>query len=97
MMVVSMIQLVIELPDVTSIKEKRMVLLSLKDRIIRKYKISVAEVDLQDSLMFGQLGAAVVSNNRRHGEKIMNKVLAFVENQVPGRLHDVQIHTEYFS
>lgn len=96
-MVVSMIQLVIELPDVTSIKEKRMVLLSLKDRIIRKYKISVAEVDLQDSLMFGQLGAAVVSNNRRHGEKIMNKVLAFVENQVPGRLHDVQIHTEYFS
>lgn len=96
-MVVSMIQLVIELPDVTSIKEKRMVLLSLKDRIIRKYKISVAEVDLQDSLMFGQLGAAVVSNNRRHGEKVMNKVLAFVENQVPGRLHDVQIHTEYFS
>lgn len=74
-----------------------MVLLSLKDRIIRKYKISVAEVDLQDSLMFGQLGAAVVSNNRRHGEKIMNKVLSFVENQVPGRLHDVQIHTEYFS
>ncbi len=96
-MVVSMIQLVIELPDVTSIKEKRMVLLSLKDRLIRKYKISVAEVDLQDSLMFGQLGAALVSNNRRHGEKIMNKVLAFVENQVPGRLHDVQIHTEYFS
>ncbi|MFP4509505.1 MAG: DUF503 domain-containing protein [Spirochaetaceae bacterium] len=92
-----MIQLVIELPDVTSIKEKRMVLLSLKDRLIRKYKISVAEVDLQDSLMFGQLGAALVSNNRRHGEKIMNKVLAFVENQVPGRLHDVQIHTEYFS
>ncbi len=96
MMAVSMIQIVIELPDVTSIKEKRVTMVSLRDRIIRKFKISVAEVDLQDSLMFGQIGAAVVSNNRRYGEKVMNKVLSFVEDQVPGRLHDVQIHTEYF-
>ncbi|TVQ24152.1 MAG: DUF503 domain-containing protein [Spirochaetaceae bacterium] len=95
-MAVSMIQIVIELPDVTSIKEKRVTMVSLRDRIIRKFKISVAEVDLQDSLMFGQIGAAVVSNNRRYGEKVMNKVLSFVEDQVPGRLHDVQIHTEYF-
>ncbi len=97
MMAVSMIQIVLELPDVTSIKEKRMIVVSLRDKIIRKFKISVAEIDLHDSLLFGQIGAAVVSNNRRHGEKVMQKVLGFVEDQVPGRLHDVQIHTEYFS
>ena len=46
-MVVSMIQVVFELPEATSLKEKRQTLRSLKDRLIRKYKVSVAEIDLQ--------------------------------------------------
>jgi hypothetical protein len=91
-----MIQLIIELPDTTSIKEKRHIISSLKDRLIRKYRVSVAEVDLQDSLMFSQLGGAVVSNSRQHGEQVMQRVLQFVEDHVPGRLQDVQIHSETF-
>ncbi len=95
-MVVSMIQLILELPDVTSIKDKRKIVKSLKDRLRIKYHISAAEVDLQDSLAFTQIGGAVVSNSRTFGESIMQKVLHFVEDEVPGRLQDVKITSEIF-
>ena len=95
-MVVSMIQLLIELHDITSIKDKRRAVKSLKDKLIRRYRISVAEVDLQHSLSFTQLGAAVVSNSKSHGETIMQKVLHFTEEECLGRIQDVQIVSEQF-
>ncbi len=91
-----MMQLVIELPDIDSIKEKRRIVKSLKDRIRVKFQVSVAEVDLQDSLSFSQIGMALVSNSKDHGEKVMNKILAFAEDNVPGRVHDVAILTESY-
>ena len=91
-----MIQILIELEDVASIKEKRRVVKSLKDKLIRRYRISVSEVDLQDSLGFTQLGAAVVSNSRSHGEKVMQKVLHFVEEECLGRIQDARILSEQF-
>ena len=95
-MVVSMIQFVVELSGVTSLKEKRGIIKSLKEKIIHKYKVSAAEVDLQESLTFGQIGVAFVSNSRTFGEGVMQKILLFVENEVPGRVQDVEIHSEAF-
>ncbi len=95
-MVVSMIQLIIELPEMGSIKDKRRVIKSLKEKLIRRYRISVAEVDLQDSIGFTQLGGAVVSNSKDHGEKVMQKALHFVEEECLGRIQDVQIVSEVF-
>jgi uncharacterized protein YlxP (DUF503 family) len=95
-MVVSMIQLIIEIPEASSIKDKRRVVKSLRDRLHHRFKLSAAEVDLQDSLRFSQIGGAYVSNSRQFGESIMQKVLRFVEDEVPGRIQDVQITSEIF-
>lgn len=95
-MVVSMIKLIIELPDVGSIKDKRRAVKSLKEKIIKRYRITMAEVDLQDRMSFAQLGGAVVSNSRTHGERIMQKVLHFTEQECLGRIQDVQIVSEQF-
>jgi len=95
-MVVSMVQFILEIPDVASIKDKRKVIKSAKDRIFRKFRVSIAEVDLQDSMKFSQLGAALVSNSKTFGEEVMNKIIDFVENEVDGRLQDVSIHSEIF-
>ncbi|MFW5797798.1 MAG: DUF503 domain-containing protein, partial [Spirochaetota bacterium] len=73
-----MIQVILELPDVTSIKEKRRIVKSLRERLISRYRITAAEVDLHESLAFSQIGGAVVSNSRRYGESVMNKVLRFI-------------------
>ena len=95
-MVVSMIQLRIELPPLESIKEKRRIVSSLKDRLQKKFRISVAEVDLLDSLRYAQLGGALVSNSKSFGETVMQKALAFVENNGEGRLESAEIFSEMY-
>ncbi|TVR85793.1 MAG: DUF503 domain-containing protein [Spirochaetaceae bacterium] len=95
-MVVSMIQVIIELPGVESIKEKRRIVNSMKERLQRKFRISVAEIDLQESLGYSQIGAALISNSRTYGESVMQKVLLFVEDETPGRVQDVQILSEIY-
>ena len=91
-----MIQFIVELPEVTSKKEKRRMVKSLVDRLWRKFRLSAAEVDLQESLSFTQIGAARVSNSVRFGESVMQKVILFIEDEAPGRVHDISVHSEQF-
>jgi hypothetical protein len=95
-MVVSMIQFRLELMGIESIKDKRRIVMSLKEKLYQKFRLSVAEVDLQDSLGMAQIGAALVSNSRRHGETVLNKALSFIESEVPGRLLDMEIFSEVY-
>lgn len=95
-MIVSMIQMIFEIPEVDSIKEKRRILSSLKSKLQRRFNMSVAEVDLQDSLSFAQIGGALVSNSRSFGESVLHKAFAMVERDVPVRIQDMSIHSEEF-
>jgi uncharacterized protein YlxP (DUF503 family) len=91
-----MIQMIIELPDIDSIKAKRRIVHSLRDKLRIRFRVSAAEVDLQDSLSFTQIGCALVSNSREFGESVMQKILLFAENEVPGRIQDVHITSEQY-
>ncbi len=95
-MVVSMIQFRLALPPLGSIKDKRRIIASLKEKLTNRFHFSVAEVDLQDSLHQAQLGAAVVSNSRRFGESVMHKALTFVEANCEGVLEDAQVFSETY-
>ena len=95
-MIVSMIQLIFEIPEVESIKEKRRVIRSIKDKLQRRFHMSVAEVDLQDSLSFAQIGGALVSNSRSFGESVMQKAFEMIERDLPVRIQDMSIHSEEF-
>jgi len=94
--VISVLHFVLDLPDIASIKEKRQIVQSVKHRLQNKFKISVAEVDLQDSWRFAEIGAAVVSNSKQYGESVLNKALRFSENFVPGRIRDAGIFSEIY-
>lgn len=89
-------QLLFEIPDVESLKDKRQVIRSIKDKLQRRFHLSAAEVNLQDSLSFAQIGAALVSNSRDFGEMVLNKAFKMVEDEMPIRIQDVRIHTEEF-
>jgi uncharacterized protein YlxP (DUF503 family) len=91
-----MIQLIFEIPDIGSIKDKRRIVKSVKDKWERRFHMSAAEVDLQDSLTFAQLGGALVSNSKTFGETVLNKAFEMIENEVPVRIQDVQIYSEEF-
>lgn len=95
-MIVSMIQLIFEIPDADTIKEKRRVIRSIKDKLLRNFHMSAAEVDLQDSLSFAQIGGAVVSNSKAFGETVLQKAFEMIEREMPIRIQDVQIHSEEF-
>lgn len=95
-MIVSMFQLLIELPETSSIKDKRRIVKSIKDRMRIRFHLSCAETDLQESLRFAQLGAALVSNSAEFGETVMRKALASIENDFSLRIHDSQIASERF-
>jgi uncharacterized protein YlxP (DUF503 family) len=91
-----MIQIIFEMPDIGSIKDKRRIVKSIKDRLERRFHLSAAEVDLQDSLSFAQIGGALVSNSQSFGETVLNKAFKMIENEIPVRIQDVKIHSEEF-
>ena len=95
-MIVSMIQLIFEIPDAESLKVKRKIIRSVKDKLERRFHMRAAEVDLQDSLSFGQIGGALVSNSRSFGESVLHKAFSMIEREVPVRIQDMSIHSEEF-
>jgi uncharacterized protein YlxP (DUF503 family) len=44
-MIVSMIQIIFEIPDVDSIKEKRRIIRSVREKLQRRFHLSAEEVD----------------------------------------------------
>lgn len=91
-----MIQILFEIPDVNSLKEKRRIIRSIKDKLQQRFHMSAAEVDLMDSLSFGQIGGALVSNSRSFGESVLNKAFKMIENDHPIRIQDMSIYSEEY-
>ena len=91
-----MIQVIFEIPDVNSLKDKRRIIRSVKDRLQRRFHMSAAEVDLQDSPSFGQIGGALVSNSRTFGESVLHKAFEMIEKEIPVRIQDISIYSEEF-
>ncbi len=65
----------LELPGITSLKEKRRVLKSLMARLKNNFNISVAEVDDNEVLRRATLAAAVVANNNNFAHQVIAKVV----------------------
>ncbi|MDR2485488.1 MAG: DUF503 domain-containing protein [Treponema sp.] len=95
-MVVSMIQIIFEIPEAGTIKEKRRIVHSVKEKLRRRFHLSAAEVDLQDSLSFAQIGGALVSNSKSFGESVLQKAFEMIEKETPVRIQDVSIYSEEF-
>jgi uncharacterized protein YlxP (DUF503 family) len=91
-----MIQLLFEIPDVGSIKDKRRVIRSMRDKLQRRFHMSAAEVALQDSLTAGHIGGALVSNSRVFGESVLNKAFKMIEDETPIRIQEIHIYSEEF-
>ena len=95
-MIVSMIQIIFEIPDIANIKEKRRVIKSVLEKMKKRYHLSAAEVDLNDSLSFAQIGGALVSNSKTFGESVLQKAFDMIEKETNVRIQDIKIHSEEF-
>jgi len=68
------------LPENSSLKGKRRVVKSIIARVRNKFDVSVAEVDDQDLWQLATLGICCVSNDKRHTNEVLSKVVDFIVN-----------------
>jgi uncharacterized protein len=79
-MIVGVLYLELVLSASESLKDKRQVVKSLLARVRNQFNVAAAEVDLLDRRQLAGLGFTCVSNDSRHAEQVLRKVLAFVES-----------------
>ena len=63
----------------SSLKEKRFVLNSIRDRVKRKFNVSISELGYQDKWQRAQIGIATISNEYSHTEQSLQKVFQFLD------------------
>ncbi len=90
-MVVGILKVDLHIPGKNSLKGKRAVLRSLKDRMKGRFNVSVAEVGEGDLWQRATLGIAVVSNDRSHANRVLSKVVDLIESSGPVEVVDYQI------
>jgi uncharacterized protein len=77
-MIVGICTIELFLPDNGSLKDKRRVLKSLKDRVKRRFNVSIAEVDDQDLWQKTVVGIACVGNRKDYVNEVLDKVVGAI-------------------
>jgi uncharacterized protein YlxP (DUF503 family) len=89
-MVIGHLSIELHIPGARSLKEKRMVLRSVKDRI-KKFNISVAEVEFNDLWQRAGLSVVMVSNDERHADRELAAVVSEIERLEPGLIARTEV------
>ncbi|WP_297456810.1 DUF503 domain-containing protein [Persephonella sp.] len=71
------------IPHATSLKEKRMVIRSMKEKLKAKFNVSVSEVGNQDLWQSAQVAVVTVAPDQKQVEKVMQNIINFVEINFP--------------
>ncbi len=74
MAVIGVLTLELRLEDSHSLKEKRHIVQSLKDRLRHKFNVAVAEIDGQDLWQRATVAAVTVSPSHDFAEKVLRSV-----------------------
>ena len=64
----------LRLEESHSLKDKRHVVKSLKDRLRNRFNVSVAEIDHQDTWQRATLAAVTVASDHTHAERVLQGV-----------------------
>jgi uncharacterized protein YlxP (DUF503 family) len=78
---VGVARVALHLAENSSLKGKRMVVKSVAQRVRNRFNVAVAEVDTQDAWQVATLGIVCISDDPRHTNEVLSKVLEFIENE----------------
>jgi len=82
------------MPEAGSLKGKRSIINSVKGRVRSRFNASIAEVDDLDLWQTATLGVAVVGNDRRHLNGLLERIRQTVESERRLQLLDFSIQIE---
>ena len=80
-MVIGLCRIELHLPDRQSLKEKRQVVKSLKDRLRQQFNVSMAEVDAHELWQRAVLAAACVGTDRAYVNGVLDRLVRAVERE----------------
>jgi hypothetical protein len=90
-MVVGILQLRLMIRDAQSLKDKRRIVKSLRDRIRNRFNVSASEVDSLDQHQQATLGVALATNDRVFADQVLAKVVDLVRATPGASLIDYDI------
>jgi uncharacterized protein len=92
-MPVGLLTLELHIADAQSLKDKRQVLRSLKDRLRAHFNVAVAELDFEDTWQRSVVGVVTLSNEEHHVEESLQKVLAEADGMLGSMVvgHSVEL------
>jgi uncharacterized protein YlxP (DUF503 family) len=78
---VGVARVALHLAENSSLKGKRVVVKSVVQRVRNRFNVAIAEIDSQDAWELITLGIVCVSDDRRHTNEMLSKVIDFIETQ----------------
>jgi len=90
-MVIGSLSLKLAVFGSTSLKDKRRVVKSLKDRLHERFNVSVAEVGSLDHRQQAELGVAMVANDGRFVTSALDKIVDYVRHDAAASLVDYDV------
>ena len=79
-MTIGILKLSLFIPESQSLKERRMVLHSLKARLRNRFNVALAQIDGEDKWQRAVLAVVSVEKDRRNVDSQLCRVVNFVEN-----------------
>lgn len=77
-MIIAVLNLTLRIPGNDSLKGKRRVLKSLKDRLRNVFNIAISEIGYLDHWTLSEIGIASIGKDRSRVESIISKTIEFV-------------------
>lgn len=81
----------IKLGQSCSLKDKRRVINSIKERLKKNFNLALAEVGTMNEWQYAELAMVTVSNDIRHANSVISKAINFVEKDVRIELLDYEL------
>lgn len=78
---VGVARVALQLAENSSLKGKRMVVKSVVQRVRNRFNAAIAEIDTQDVWQTIVLGIVCVSDDPRHANEMLSKVIHFIESE----------------
>ena len=78
---VGVARVALQLAENSSLKGKRMVVKSVAQRVRNRFNVAIAEIETQDAWEVITLGIVCVSDDPRHANAMLSKVIEFIESE----------------
>jgi len=91
-MVIGLLALEIFLPYSQSLKDKRRVLNTLRDRVRGRFNAAFAELDFQEKWQRSRIGIVTLNSQKRLVDQVLQRICRDVEDNLEGEIVLSEFH-----